>query len=294
MKKVITILLTVTLIVLLAGCTGLNKSNDYIAPTSALTDVEIKSEGTEDATYSLSETSEDYYINYDYENALQSTNNSNYEVGDIIMLGETSALHADWVGTKNNRKSEYSYRTESLEWQILEINGSCATVISVYIIDRKPFADDYDVERAKTLSWENCSIRKWLNEDLYENAFNDAEKEAILTTNVSNARLPEYDTVDGPSTLDNLYFLSLDEFYRYYPDKESRKNLDIVMGDVQMSLVYGFWLRTINKTSFSDALNTCSLVWGDGSVDLDPSPLVGSVSAKPVMNVDLNKLIELN
>ena len=70
--------------------------------------------------------------------------------------------------------------------------------------------------------WETCSLRKWLNTDFYESAFNEEEKRLIEETRVLNADNPVYGTSGGNSTPDKVFLLSLDEVRRLFSGNRER------------------------------------------------------------------------
>ena len=98
-------------------------------------------------------------------------------------------------------------------------------------------------ETYKTVTWENSTIRSWLNgygsgsngdgidyttDSFYEIAFTASERKAILTTTVINEDNPVYHTAGGNDTSDKLFFLSLreavNEDYGFCPKMEAGSN----------------------------------------------------------------------
>ena len=67
---------------------------------------------------------------------------------------------------------------EPIEWIVLEKDESSheALLLSKYILDTKMFCEDVD----KLNEWKDCSLNKWLNEEFYNNAFSDIEKNRIV------------------------------------------------------------------------------------------------------------------
>ncbi|MCR4649492.1 MAG: DUF6273 domain-containing protein [Lachnospiraceae bacterium] len=60
---------------------------------------------------------------------------------------------------------------EAIEWIILSKEDGKALLISKDVLEYKPFEDD-----AMEADWESCSLRKWLNEEFYDNSFSDEDK----------------------------------------------------------------------------------------------------------------------
>lgn len=97
-----------------------------------------------------------------------------------------------------------------IHWVILKQDGNKALLRSVYGLDVKP----YNEER-KDITWENCSLRKWLNEEFINTAFNAEEQQRIITTKLENADNLKYKTPGGNDTEDMVFSLSLSEVEEY-------------------------------------------------------------------------------
>ena len=79
-------------------------------------------------------------------------------------------------------------------------------VISKYALDHLK----YNEERTD-VTWETCTLRKWLNEDFYNTAFTDSEKNMIITQSIKNTDNSKYNTEAGKNTEDKVFLLSIDE-----------------------------------------------------------------------------------
>ena len=116
--------------------------------------------------------------------------------GDIVELG---TYEQDNV-TKDGK--------EPIEWIVLNVDKkeNTAFLLSRYGLDAKDYHDkDADI------SWENCSLRTWLNKDFYNNAFSNDDKKIILLTELENDK--------GNSTKDNVFLLSSDDVRFGYANK---------------------------------------------------------------------------
>ena len=71
--------------------------------------------------------------------------------------------------------------SEPIEWIILEIQENRALLASRYALDCLPF---HDAE--EDVAWADCTLRAWLNEDFWNGAFTEAEREIIRMTDVPN------------------------------------------------------------------------------------------------------------
>ena len=118
------------------------------------------------------------------------------KIGDIVSLGKYEQ------DNRNNGK-------EKINWIVLEIEDNKAFIISEYALIARPF------NKNKTdIIWNDSTIRKWLNDDFYNKAFSDEEKEIILDSEIL--------TGAGNKTEDKVFLLSIDEANAYFKDDNSR------------------------------------------------------------------------
>lgn len=106
--------------------------------------------------------------------------------------------------------------TENIEWLVLARENNKILVISDKALDRQLY-DNADV------TWENCSLRKWLNDSFLNAAFSEEEKVLIQSTTVSADKNPEYSTDPGTATTDKVFLLSINEAEKYFNSDEARK-----------------------------------------------------------------------
>lgn len=111
---------------------------------------------------------------------------------------------------------------EDLEWIILEKNENKALLLAKKGLEVKAFDDKSD----STVTWADCSLRKWMNDKLYASIFSVEEKKYVLSTTLSTASNVTYRTSGGKKTKDKLFILSLEELRKYYNkaiDKEDSR-----------------------------------------------------------------------
>ena len=142
------------------------------------------------------------------------TNNSNLE---NLANGENLAdQNQDNNGAENNVITFGTYNGEAIEWQVLEEMDDKKILLSKYILDAKPFNDE-DIN----VSWDNSTIRKWLNGEFYESAFSSDEKSQILKSKVENLMNEDTNMSSGSDTEDYVYLLSIDEVKKYFYKEDS-------------------------------------------------------------------------
>ena len=91
-------------------------------------------------------------------------------------------------------------------------------LISKYGLDAKPYN-----EKITGITWESCTLRKWLNNDFLNAAFSAEERAIISKTRVTADENPEYDTSPGNDTNDKIFLLSITEVNKYFSSDEARK-----------------------------------------------------------------------
>ena len=129
-----------------------------------------------------------------------------YDIGDIVTFGS-------YEQDNNLNNGE-----EEIEWIVLDKNEEGYLLISKYGLDAKPYNVDY-----VDVTWENSTLRSWLNEDFYINAFESKERQKVRTTHIVAAKNPEYDTEPGNGTDDPVFLLSIQEAEKYFDNREARK-----------------------------------------------------------------------
>lgn len=94
-------------------------------------------------------------------------------------------------------------------WKILDLKDDIALVITDYIIDTMPYNNELG-----EITWENCSLRKYLNNEFY-NCFSQSDKERIIKAINLNHDNLQYGISGGNSTTDNIFLLSIEEANKY-------------------------------------------------------------------------------
>ncbi len=140
--------------------------------------------------------------------------------------------------------------SEPLEWTVLSKNKSEMLVRSTKLIDQLPY-DNFGGE----VTWETCTLRKWLNKNFYDIAFNSAEKKLIKTTKIKNQDHPDKPGKGGNDTKDKVFLLSYDEisnpdfFEEYWSRCISSTEYTKYMGPVAKSGDTDYWLRTVGEAN---------------------------------------------
>ena len=126
---------------------------------------------------------------------------SGISVGDHVFFG-TYPQTAD--GTDNT----------PVEWRVLDVQDNQALLLSVYGLDVQPF----NTEWSEDVTWENSTLRAWLNDDFLNRAFSPEEQSAIQVTTVENGAeqsFSGYVHFYCDDTQDRIFLLSYAEAHRY-------------------------------------------------------------------------------
>ena len=115
--------------------------------------------------------------------------------GNIITFGS-------WHQNSDGRDST------PIQWRVLEAQDDKALLISEKALD----ARSYDLYRVDA-TWDQCTLRTWLNTELLNEAFTPDQQKAILVTTLNNG-------TECPPTEDKLFLLNFPEGRRYLSSEE--------------------------------------------------------------------------
>lgn len=104
-----------------------------------------------------------------------------------------------------------------IEWLVLESDGETALLISRYALDCKPYNTEFE-----KITWEQCTLRGWLNNEFYNRAFSAKEEQYILQSDVSADKTSKYNTNSGNTTKDKVFLLSNVEANEYFKSDDER------------------------------------------------------------------------
>lgn len=159
---------------------------------------------------------------------------SSVEVGDIYTFG---AYQQD-NDTSNDK--------QPIKWLVLAKEDNKILLISEKALDCQKYNDS-----CADVTWETCSLRKWLNSTFLNAAFSTAEQKKIVRTTVSADKNPNYSTDPGKATMDKVFLLSIDEANQYFDNDEARKCFPTAYTIANGACIYNeytntcwWWLRS--------------------------------------------------
>ena len=109
----------------------------------------------------------------------------------------------------------YVFKFEPIKWRVLSVKDGKAFLLSEYGLDRQ----EYDTNLSSyilytgngTTTWEESTIRSWLNDYFISMAFTETEKKLIKQASIKNKSNPTYGTDGGEKTKDKIFLLSIND-----------------------------------------------------------------------------------
>lgn len=170
-----------------------------------------------------------------------------------------------------------------VEWQVLDRDGRNALLISRYGLDVQPYT-----RPSAQITWEQCTLRIWLNDTFANRAFSQEEQQAILMTTVANGSDEGYWKTDGGNdTQDKIFLLSYRQAEQYFDVTiDNDENMKSRMQPTDYALAHGagklgWWLR-----SQGPERDTAARVYSVGALDYDFTGVEECVRPALWVNID--------
>lgn len=170
-----------------------------------------------------------------------------------------------------------------VEWQVLDRDGRNALLISRYGLDVQPYTWP-----SAQITWEQCTLRIWLNDTFANRAFSQEEQQAILMTTVVNGSDEGYWKTDGGNdTQDKIFLLSYRQAEQYFDVTiNNNENIKSRMQPTDYALAHGagklgWWLRSQGPEQ-----DTAARVYSVGALDYDFTSFEECVRPALWVNID--------
>ena len=170
-----------------------------------------------------------------------------------------------------------------VEWQVLDRDGRNALLISRYGLDVQPYTWP-----SAQITWEQCTLRIWLNDTFANRAFSQEEQQAILMTTVVNGSDEGYWKTDGGNdTQDKIFLLSYRQAEQYFDVTiNNNENIKSRMQPTDYALAHGagklgWWLRSQGPEQ-----DTAARVYSVGALDYDFTGFEECVRPALWVNID--------
>ena len=120
------------------------------------------------------------------------------KVGDIVTFGSYE------------QDNDLKNGAEPIRWLVLAERDGRLLLWSVDVLDHAQYSSDL-----KNTTWENCTLRTWLNDTFYQSAFTGEERLLIPITEWKNTDNSASGATGGKDTEDRVSILSFDELLEY-------------------------------------------------------------------------------
>lgn len=96
------------------------------------------------------------------------------------------------------------------EWLILDVQDNKALIITRYLCWKEEYNKKY-----QDVTWETCTLRKYLNSEFLQK-FTAEEQKKIIETEINNPDNLWYGTSGGNNTIDKVFLLGIEEIEKYF------------------------------------------------------------------------------
>ena len=180
-----------------------------------------------------------------------------------------------------------------ITWLVLEKNGKDLLLLSEYGLDARPY-NSFLESGNSTNEWHDCSLRSWLNDGFYSEAFSTDERAMIIEDTHDTYKKTANGEEATASVKDKVFLLSAREARKYFPQERDlickatafakEQGAEIEADPNQCS----WWLR-------SPAVEMMGLAQWAASIRADGSGKgwgnsAGEVYVRPVIRVKADKI----
>ncbi len=150
------------------------------------------------------------------------------QIGDLVALGTYDTAPGN-------------DKTEVIKWRVIDKDGDKLLILCDQLIDSFCYHNEEKGGVLETMSWQDSTVRAFLNGDFLTCCFTEEEIALIETTHLKNeglndvlenlwrnvedkgeatySELKDQDLPDGPETDDKVFLLSVDEVLKYFGDE---------------------------------------------------------------------------
>ena len=191
-----------------------------------------------------------------------------YAIGDGVKIGDIVIL-----GTYE-QDNDLSNGPEPIEWQVIGTRDGHTLLLSKYALDCKKYNESW-----ADVTWEDCTLRSWLNDDFYNTAFSSSDMERIVNAHNENPDSYElfkpwnfddyvFGAEGGNATNDNVFLLSWKEAEDYLDGKllddslsAEDYNQKLLCRPTDHAKAQGVWTSSDSDDYYSPDTEGCCLWW---------------------------------
>ena len=146
------------------------------------------------------------------------SNPANDSTESVKPLSELESVSVGDHFTFGNYPQGANGEVQPIEWRVLAVRDGKAFVISEKLLDCVQYNESYI-----NVTWETCTLRKWMNDDFLNKAFTSNEQAEIANVTNQNPDNSSYGTSGGNTTQDKIFALSIDEAGKYFGNNDDRR-----------------------------------------------------------------------
>lgn len=145
--------------------------------------------------------------------------------------------------------------SEAIEWIVLDVQDGKMLLLSRLNLDLHNYNEAYT-----SVTWENSTLRTWLNSEFLNTAFTSSECAGIRETILKNENNPESQASGGNDTTDKVFILSMSEALQYFEADGDRQADTTVYANARGSYPNSdwgtswYWCRTPGYTADYSAI----------------------------------------
>lgn len=181
---------------------------------------------------------------------------------------------------------DFDGSASGIEWIVAARDDTRYLLVSRVGLESMPYHSE-----DTAVTWENSSLRGWLNGSFYDGAFDANEKNAIVSTVLPADMNPKYPTETGNSTEDKVFILSYSEAIQYL----QRIDYDLMNASISLhvknlgtdmdGVCCYWWLRTPG-----DGADSAMIVDPSGTCDMMGSCVAEKNVVRPAVWIDSEKV----
>lgn len=194
------------------------------------------------------------------------------QVSDIDLLKRSSTNIGDAI-TFGEYPATEDGKLAPIEWNVLDKQDNKILVISKYGLD----CQQYNTKN-RAVTWNTCSLRRWLNNDFLTSAFSSGEQSIIVNSKITVEKNRQYtpkddgsefsdpdddpyfsyDAAPADDTIDKIFLLSTKEAKKYFRSDDDRdcEPTEYALENAPFATFAGscgWWLRTSGFSRYDAA-----------------------------------------
>lgn len=216
------------------------------------------------------------------------------DIYQYILDGQNVRVGDHYIYGAYEQDNNFSNGKEPIEWIVLARTETSLLLISKHVLDYQPYNTV-----SEAVTWETCSLRKWLNGSFINGAFSAAEQTLIATTTVLPDKDSRLSTNAGNATNDKVFLLGVNEAVKYFSSNTARQCQNTAYANSKDPLAsyedhndYGasWWLRSPGgQQNLADTVSPYGVALNQTASNIDGLEVSSDyIGVRPALWIDLN------